>query len=98
MQAEVLTDTVEHHHRVVDIMTDHRQDSAYERLVNLQGEAYPTVAQREQAYHHRGINSQGHDRTDGEAEVAEAEQDVQTDEDQSKADADEGVARDILSH
>lgn len=98
MQTEVLTDTVEHHHRVVDIITDHRQDSTDERLVYLEREAYPAVAQREEANDHRRIDSQSHDRTDREADVAEAEQDIKEDTEECQTDTIDCVSRDILSH
>lgn len=96
MQAEVLTYTVHDDHRVVDIITDNRQDSSDERLVDLQGEAYPTVADGEEADDDDGIKDKGGDGTCGEAYVAETKQDVEEDTYNSEDDAQESVVGDVL--
>ena len=61
MQAEILTNTVEHHHGVIDVVTNHRKDGADKRLVNLKREAYPALAKREEADDHCRVDGQSQD-------------------------------------
>ncbi len=54
MVRNVFTDTVEHHHGIVDGVTDHRKDSCDEGLVDLHGERHDLPQQ--------GVNTQNDDR------------------------------------
>ena len=56
------------------------------------------MEQREEADNNQSIESQSNDRTDREGHVAEAEQDVEEDGNQSQDDADDSAASDGLSH
>ena len=98
VQAEVLTDTVEHHHLIVDRVTDHRQHGTDERLVDLERERHDVLQEREQTDDGQGVEHQSGGRTNREGDVAEAQQDVEEDGDQGDEHADEGSVSDVLSN
>ena len=83
---EELTDTVEDYHLVVDGVTDSCQDCSDKRLVNFQGEGNDTPQQWVSTDNHDRITGQRYNRAHTICNVAETDQDVQTDGKQSQYD------------
>ena len=96
MEREVLTDTVEDHHVVVDGVTDDRQDSGDEGLVHVQVERQDAAEQGEEADDDdRGV-CQGHDAAETPVPALEAHRDVGEDDQKGEDDGDDGVALDVV--
>ena len=98
MQLQVLTDTVEYYHLIVDRVTDNRKHSTDEGLVDLEREGQHPLEHREQADNGEGVERQRNGRTYREGEVAEAEQDVEEDSDKGDTHADESAIGNILGY
>lgn len=86
VEPEVLADTVEDDHLVVDGVTDGCQHGADEGLVDLEREGHPAVAERVGSDDEDGVDCQCHNRTDAVRHVAEAQEDVEEDGDQGEYD------------
>lgn len=84
IETEELAYTVEDNHLIVDRVTDSGQDGTDEGLVNFERERQDAPEDRVGTEDDDGIAGQGGYRTDTVGNVAEAEQDVETDGDEGQ--------------
>ena len=98
MQFEILADTVEDNHLVVDGITNHGEDSTDKRLVDFERERHEIVEQRIETDDCYGINSERYDRAYRERHVAESEQDVEEDSYESDKHRDDSSVCDVFRY
>ena len=87
VQAEELADAVEDYHLIVDGVTDSGQHGTDERLVDLEREGHPAPADAVHSQDEDDIDKQRCDGTEGERQVAEADEDIDKDGDEGEDDA-----------
>ena len=88
----VFTHTVEDNHGGIDRVTDNRQHSRYERLVDIEVEGQQSMKQCEETDNQNSIMCQSHNTTHTEAPAAEAETDVNKHDKQTADNGQESVA------
>ena len=98
IEAGVLAHTVEHHHRIVDLVTDHGEDSGDEALVDLHSEGEHTPEDGVDADDREGGESHGGQGAQREGNVAEAEQDVEEHGEQRQTYGDVGFVAHVVSY
>ena len=80
MRLEVLSDAVKDDHRVVERITDHRQNSRDKGLVDFEAERQEPIPNRKHAQDQEHVVKQSCDRAQTELELVKAHQDIQKDE------------------
>ena len=95
IEAQVLADTVENHHGIVDRITDNRQNGRDEGLVYLQIERHDLIEQREDADDEERIDGQCHRGARSPLPTLEPERDIETDGDQREQHRIDGVPRHV---
>ena len=76
IQLKILADTIEYDHLIIDRITDSRQNSPDKRLIYLQRERSPPVAQRVRADNQESIDTQGDGSANTERNIAETQQNI----------------------
>ena len=94
----VFADAVEDNHRGVDGVTDDRQDSRNEVLVDLEVERQQAVEQREDTNNQDGVVGQSGNRTETEAPATEAEADVDKHHNQTANESPDGVNQVVVGN
>ena len=95
IETQVLADSVEDDHRVVDGVADDRQDRGDERLVDLEVEGQQPVEHREDTDDQQGVEGQGRRGTRSPLPALEAERNVETDGDEREEHRIDGVPRHV---
>ena len=98
IQSHILPDTVEHHHLVVDGVTDDGQDSRNERLVHLHAEGQDAVEQGKDTDGQECIVGEGDDAAGTPLPSAEADDDIDTDGEKADEYRDERVTGNVARH
>ena len=98
MQLHVFTDTVENNHLVIDGITYHCQDCTNEGLVDFERPRRPSPHDGIKTNHADGVACQRNDGTNGEADVAEADEDIDEDADECNEYAEESTISNVFGN